>query len=53
MRGHQLDADVVDACLRILDRGDFIPNRSASRNDTDKKTGQLAGFCFMRWCSLY
>ncbi|WP_234918999.1 HD-GYP domain-containing protein, partial [Aeromonas veronii] len=25
MRGHQLDADVVDACLRILDRGDFIP----------------------------
>ncbi|HHQ4747845.1 TPA: HD domain-containing phosphohydrolase [Aeromonas veronii] len=25
MRGHQLDVDVVDACLRILDRGDFIP----------------------------
>jgi hypothetical protein len=25
MRGHQLDADVVDAYLRILDRGDFIP----------------------------
>ncbi|TNH88235.1 HD domain-containing phosphohydrolase [Aeromonas sobria] len=25
MCGHQLDADVVDACLRILDRGDFIP----------------------------
>lgn len=25
MRGHQLDVDVVDACLRILDRGEFIP----------------------------
>ena len=25
MRGSQLDAEVVDACLRILDRGDFVP----------------------------
>lgn len=25
MRGTQLDAEVVDACLRILDRGDFVP----------------------------
>lgn len=26
MRGTQLDEAVVDACLRILDRGDFTPH---------------------------
>jgi hypothetical protein len=26
MRGTQLDPDVVDACIRVLERGDFTPH---------------------------